>query len=193
MTVRILGISGRIGAGKDTLAAGIGASLALFSPAKFLRVGLADPIKETLILSFDVRRDLAFGSQADKKTEMRPGISIRDGAKILGKAFTTIDPEYYIKYALKVIEVHAWYYPDLLAVIPDVRFPIEAEAIRARNGKTIRLGKVGDPSDTSPSEMALDSARFDYEIQNTELTPKMTLALTLRYLQQEGFIHGPAL
>lgn len=54
-------------------------------------------------------------------------------------------------------------------LIPDVRFPNEAEAVKERGGKVIRIERIGmDTSDNHPSETALDSyERFDYTIHNT--------------------------
>jgi hypothetical protein len=54
-------------------------------------------------------------------------------------------------------------------IITDLRFPNEYEAIKSREGITIRVVKPDNKkvsSDLHPSETALDDAEFDYEIVN---------------------------
>jgi hypothetical protein len=54
-------------------------------------------------------------------------------------------------------------------IITDLRFPNEYEAIKSREGITIRVVRPDDKkvsSDLHPSETALDNHQFDYEIVN---------------------------
>jgi hypothetical protein len=50
--------------------------------------------------------------------------------------------------------------------ITDMRFPNEMDAVKEREGITIRVVRPGTESGTHPSETALDEATFDYEIIN---------------------------
>lgn len=50
--------------------------------------------------------------------------------------------------------------------ITDMRFPNEMDAIREREGITIRVVRPGTETGTHPSETSLDSAEFDYTIIN---------------------------
>lgn len=58
-------------------------------------------------------------------------------------------------------------------IITDMRFPNEMDAVKEREGITIRVvrdyalrGGPEDPKNQHPSETALDDAKFDYEIIN---------------------------
>lgn len=56
-------------------------------------------------------------------------------------------------------------------IITDVRFPNEAEAIKARKGILIKINRPNNTIETSgiqqhPSEIALDDYQFDYTIEN---------------------------
>jgi len=52
-------------------------------------------------------------------------------------------------------------------VVTDVRFPNEAEGIRARGGVVVRLHRPGvGPRNDHPSELALVDYPFDYHIDN---------------------------
>lgn len=56
-------------------------------------------------------------------------------------------------------------------IITDMRFPNELEAVKSREGITIRVnrnrpGIIPSESDFHPSETSLDSATFDYTIEN---------------------------
>lgn len=55
---------------------------------------------------------------------------------------------------------------DIHWVVTDMRFPNEMEAIKEKGGITIRVIRPGTATGTHPSEIALDNAKFDYEIIN---------------------------
>jgi len=60
----------------------------------------------------------------------------------------------------------ASYLKDSNWVVTDVRFPNEAQAIKDRGGITIRVTRPGTATGNHPSEIALDDAKFKYEIIN---------------------------
>lgn len=51
-------------------------------------------------------------------------------------------------------------------IITDMRFPNELEAVKQRNGITIRVNRPGINLLNHPSETSLDNAEFDYTIVN---------------------------
>lgn len=67
-------------------------------------------------------------------------------------------------------------------IISDLRFPNELQAIKDRNGISIRVTRPGTVVGSHPSEIALDNAEFDYEIENSdtieELIVKVKIILT---------------
>lgn len=66
-------------------------------------------------------------------------------------------------------------------IITDMRFPNEMNAITNKGGITIRVTRPGIATETHPSEIALDDAEFDYEIINDgtieDLTKKVRKVL----------------
>ena len=51
-------------------------------------------------------------------------------------------------------------------IITDLRFPNEMEAVKKKGGITIRVNRPGLTKSNHLSETSLDSAEFDYEIDN---------------------------
>ena len=83
-------------------------------------------------------------------------------------------------------ETKIWETPISKWIITDMRFPNEMEAVVARGGITIRVVRPGTSVGTHPSEIALDDAKFDYEIINNgtiaDLIDKVIDILTLEKL-----------
>jgi len=83
-------------------------------------------------------------------------------------------------------ETKIWETPISKWIITDMRFPNEMEAVVARGGITIRVVRPGTSVGTHPSEIALDDAKFDYEIINdgtiADLIDKVIDILTLEKL-----------
>jgi hypothetical protein len=53
-------------------------------------------------------------------------------------------------------------------VVTDCRFPNEAEAVRQRGGKIVRVTRSGvGPANGHPSETSLDDYKFDWELDNS--------------------------
>ena len=71
-------------------------------------------------------------------------------------------------------------------IITDMRFPNEMEAVKERDGITIKVVRPGTATGNHPSEIALDDAKFDYEIINDgtieELVKKVKDILVLKKL-----------
>lgn len=73
-------------------------------------------------------------------------------------------------------------FPESKWIITDLRFPNELEAIKKRDGITIRIQRDGDTNEGHASETALDFAKFDYIVNNNgtleELVEKVREVLT---------------
>lgn len=59
--------------------------------------------------------------------------------------------------------------PDI-ALVPDMRFPNEAEAIQRIGGTTVKLLRRPFPDDNHPSEISLDGYEFDFVFDNRNWT-----------------------
>lgn len=81
------------------------------------------------------------------------------------------------------------YLPGDKLVVADVRFPNEAEAIKARGGKVIKIARPGFEGGTHISETALADYPFDAVVENTgsivELEAKI-VELVKGWLKQEA-------
>lgn len=153
--MRLIGISGRRGAGKDTLAARWQEE----HPPTAI-VGFADCLKDELI-----RRGLAFGrncygTQADK-------VFVR---KLMQDARAEFGYGRGYVVAATVRRVEDWRAKGVAyCLIPDVRYPEEVQAIWAAGGKVVRLTRTPHPEDAHESETALDGFKgYDLTIYGND-------------------------
>jgi hypothetical protein len=131
----------------------------------------ADPLKEMCINLFNLNPKHVYGNNDDKnsltnlswkdipasnKTEGSP--TVREflehfGTKIIRNIYHNAWSEYTIK---KIVKEQS-----SIAVIPDVRFPNEIDAIKSHGGIVIRLTRniYDSPSE---SESALDQSKYDW-------------------------------
>lgn len=131
----------------------------------------ADPLKELCIDLFGLNADHVYGNDDDKNQltniswDLLPNnsnktglISVREfleyfGTKIIRKIKTNAWSEYTLKKILRE--------QSEIAIIPDVRFPNEVEAIKSSGGHIIRLTRNVFDSSSEP-ESALDKNVFDW-------------------------------
>lgn len=179
----IIGLSGKAGSGKTTFAK-------VAEILGFTRLSFADGVKQEVKEFLDAYgipfkdRNL-WGTQADKEEVIRrfsPGLYALPGGKhyYTPKFLATFrellqfwgtdfrrkqDPDYWVK---RLVSQMVW---GEKYVIDDLRFPDEAEAIRERGGKVIRIErpdtfKVSNPNHAS--ETVLDNYDFDLIIENND-------------------------
>jgi hypothetical protein len=133
----IIGITGKAGAGKDTVAN------VLCRTHAFVKISLADPIKDACQEWFGWDNDTLWGpSELRNAIDPRYGKAPREALQKLGTEFgRAFYPNVWIDYALR----QASEYDNIVAayvrgvVIPDVRFQNELEAIHKAGGKVIRV------------------------------------------------------
>lgn len=63
-------------------------------------------------------------------------------------------------------------------IIPDVRFPNEANAIKQAGGKIIKINREGSGAGSHISEQLIDQIPFDYEINNNGSMKEFIAAVT---------------
>ncbi len=185
----IIGISGKIGAGKTTLARALLSHLG--SDPRDKLCSFAGPLKESAVSVFGLRRDLVYGSQDDKLSDTQfftaphrivtpeTPVTYREFLQKWGEWCRAWDVDFWVKQAIAAAR-------DVtrIAVFDDVRFPNEADAIRATGGVVIRLTRAREPLQTHVSETALDKYAFDCIAPNHVMTPEQTLTEVLQWLQQ---------
>lgn len=180
----IIGISGKIGSGKDT-AAKIFQSLyqnledSKMGEPTWMIKKFADKLKERIALTWNIdRRKL---EDQDFKTQIVPslGITWRKLMQLEGEKMREIDIDYWVK--ARMVD----YSPSKNWLITDLRYPNEAEAIKKAGGYLLRLERSwlppikGDDGTTvylkrfplfesqHSSETALDDYKeFDFIVQN---------------------------
>jgi hypothetical protein len=182
----IIGISGKIGSGKDALAQMIIEQDPTFTIHKF-----ADKLKQiaALLTGFPDQ-----WSREGKNTFLEPwSMTVGELQQKLGTEAirSGLHPRAWI------LALFADYYPKLNWVITDVRFPNEALAILGYEGILVRLNgreaiEVRDPNHLS--ETALDGySRFDVVVDNSgpldELRSHIPNILSLVYNKQRNY-HG---
>ena len=154
--IPIIGISGKAGSGKDTCAG-------FLVDRGYVRRGFADPLKDAVRAIFGLTDAQLFGAE---KEVVDPfwGKSPRRIMQLLGTEAVRnqIDDDVWIKSMLRFAESS----PRPI-VVPDVRFPNEANAILATGGVVWRVERPGIRSvSPHPSETALDGFTFSHVIKN---------------------------
>lgn len=172
MNAPLIGLIGKKRVGKDTFAA------TLTERHGYTRVALADPLRDAAreldpimgtfpLLDEGLTRvrewrysDVIDSIGYEKAKDYAP--EIRRTLQKLGQAIRTIDPEFWLRAAMAKVDAI-----DGPVVITDVRFPNEADAIKAAGGYLVRITRdLPDDGDTDISETALDDYREDLWIGN---------------------------
>ena len=142
----VLGITGGIGSGKDTLC----------DQAFAVKIGFADKLKEVChsLTGHD------YHLRETKDMEVLSGVTGRKLLETIGATMRALDENYWIDIALK----EALKYDN--AIIPDTRYPNEVEAIRKLGGKIVRINRPGCQRTGHESDN-WDLLEVDYEIDNS--------------------------
>lgn len=144
--MKIVGISGKRGSGKTTLAE------LLRLNHNWNHLSLANPIKELCRKEFGLTV-----AQTDGAMKEAPIARLRDQTPRsimidIGRAYRAVNPDHWISKLQDKMQ------PNIVNVISDVRFKNEADWIKERGGHIIRLerdnnlspykGDINDPSET---------------------------------------------
>lgn len=175
--MQIVGLSGYARSGKDTAAEGL-------SSLGFIRIAFADKLRDFLyefnpIVEYsDPFQELSFNRHVEQKRVRQvidefgwDGYKETKWADDIRKQLQVLGTECGRKIVSDTIWVDALLdnlpYPDGKYVVTDVRFPNEADGIRARGGKIYRVEREGiGPANNHFSEVALDGYEFDGFIHN---------------------------
>ncbi len=176
--VTVLGLSGWARSGKDTVAD------YLVENHGYTKVSFAQPMKEAMYrlnprITVNEMSNTALRVAVDvygweglkeRSPDIR-GLLQRFGTEVGREMF---GDDFWVDYALSNI-------PDgAKAVIADVRYPNEANAIKALGGKVFRVSRDGvGPANEHASEHALDGYEFDGQIDNNG-----TIEGLLEYVRQ---------
>jgi len=163
----LIGISGQKFHGKDTLAD------LLVLHYHFHKISFADPIKLICKTLFNFNHDQLYGNL---KETIDPiwNITPRSAFQFIGtdlfrnhmnELIPGINQDFWIHCLLRNLN------PELHYVIPDVRFPNEAQAIKDKGGFIIKIIRPSIiSSDTHESETLLHSIPSDFTFINNSTT-----------------------
>lgn len=154
----LIGLSGKSGSGKDTAAS------LLWKAAGYVRQAFASRLKKAVAEIYGFDRYQLHDPMGKNTVDPYWGETPRAILQRFGTEAVRhgMGQETWVKAAMRVLPTRACF--------TDVRFPNEADAIRARGGFLIRLEREGaglqGEAALHPSETVLDDYQFDVVIQN---------------------------
>ena len=166
----IIGISGKIGSGKDTA----GQILQEYTGWEIYK--FADALKDCVCRIIGCTRE-QLEDREFKEISLGPVWGNLTPRTILQKMGTEGGREA-IYDDVWVNATFAGLDPDSdNMIITDMRFLNELEAVKSRGGLTIRINRGEGNTGDHPSETALDDANFDYVIDNNGTIEDLTISI----------------
>ena len=182
----ILGISGKAGAGKDTVSKMIAYTIWYYNYSQRLepfgiehyneqmlqyyniinridwyQTSFADKLKQCLSVILRTSRSNFEDNMFKQSTVEWLGISVRELLQKFGTAIRNeVCDDFWVKACLKDFEDYNNY------LITDVRFKSEAKGIKDLEGIIVRVNREGAGAGNHISEIDLDDYSFDYVINN---------------------------
>jgi hypothetical protein len=159
----IIGLAGRAGVGKDTVAEQL-------RDAGFIRFAFAEPLRQMLVAHLDLHgfNPYWINDRGFKETTLPVfGRSVRQHLQTMGAALRQDDPDYWVRcLALRAGLVDGRQPAGDRIVISDVRYRNEASWIRSRGGRIVRVLRHVDPVADHESERQVDHMAADLTIVN---------------------------
>lgn len=167
--MKVIGIGGQLGSGKDTLSDYLAKRLNErvtfdYSVRHWRRIGFAHAVKKVFMDSFDVSWD--FIEKWKRIPEPPPGFdkNVRQSLQFIGDGFRQIRSNIWIEMGFR---------EDVPKIISDVRYLNEATAIREHGGLNVLVWRAGhENDDPNPSEAQIKptvdwfvKARFDGDVR----------------------------
>jgi dephospho-CoA kinase len=156
----IIGISGKAGSGKDTVAQMLFEKIAGGKIITHFADNLKNIISKLLRVSY---QDLMNPEFKKKTVDLFPQYTYRTLMQAIGTKFREIDKDFWVKLMMETFK----YSDNYTIIIPDVRYKNEAEAIKNKGGVLIRINRDIPEINDHSSETDLDNYKFDYIINNT--------------------------
>jgi hypothetical protein len=159
----------------------------------------ADPLKVIAVSLFGLSENQCFGTDEDKNTPVN--IKWEDMPEITGDRSGFMTAREFLQYfgtdVCRRIKEDVWTSACIdrilssgteLAIVPDVRFPNEVEAIQKAGGKVVRLDRK-PYEDGHSSEIALETySGFDYYIKNHDMNMDETNVKLMEVLKEWGWL-----
>ena len=146
----IIGVSGKATSGKDYVS---NLLITELRDTSIIKLSLADSLKEELAKELDISLDHLYNQNK---------YQYRERLISYGKEERSKNINIWIEKLVEKFNKN----PTEILIIPDIRFPNEAEFIRAHKGLIIRIQRPVELIDDL-SETSLDDYKFDCIIDNT--------------------------
>jgi ABC-type dipeptide/oligopeptide/nickel transport system ATPase subunit len=155
----LIGISGRKGSGKTTLADGFAAQ----NQGDVTRLSFAEPLKEALKHLFMFSDAQLFGCDKER-IDLRWGVSPRWAMQQLATDFLRdqVDQAFFLKHMQLRLQEKL----QNFVLIDDIRFQNEQKFIKKHGGLLVHVEREGRSNDEHSSENGLDMSLVDRFIKN---------------------------
>ena len=197
--MQLIGITGRAGAGKDTICT-IAREFLLIENKRVEIIGCATPLKRICADVFHTALNVPlisfYGTQEEKEKEIEniPGWSGRKILQHIGtEGFRAVHSHIWAAYLLGSATSFFKAGVDVV-LVNDVRFPEEAEAIQSFGGLVVRVYRnlADSTTPTHVSERDLDNIKPDYIIDNHERSLYCLRDLVQGFLWHHKLISSPS-
>lgn len=194
----IIGLTGKKGSGKDTVADMIW-SIEIDGGHIWVSTAYAAYLKALVKRLFDLSDEQIYGTQAEKEAvDERWGKSPRELLQIVGTDIARLcHPDVWVRRTMRYIDESLEVDPQIAGfLITDVRFPNEADAIKARGGVIVNILRPdltvaeGDVTAQHESEQHAATIPYDYQIVNdgTLMDLRQKVATLLAKLAANGLL-----
>ncbi len=186
---RIIGIAGPAGSGKDTFADEIQKQVGL---AETTKLALSATLKEAVKIIYSFTHDQLY---TKKKEKVDPywGVSPRQVLQLIGtEVARTLDADIWLKsFHKRMMEMEYGREHQTLTIIPDVRFPNEADWVRKHGILWHVTGRAGHLDSDHATEVGLPISNCDLIVDNSGSLWHVEYDVRAALLLSWEFIHAP--
>jgi energy-coupling factor transporter ATP-binding protein EcfA2 len=181
MNVKIVGLCGKKGSGKSSIAHFLCGKM----PEVTELVPFAWPLKKMCMNAFGLSLGQVESQEGKDAVHEKSGMTVRQILQHVGTdVFRKIDPDCWVRMwemeVLKISKPHG-----VVIIVPDVRFPNEAAAVREMGG--IVIGLLRKPADDDhESEQSVDECVCDGFINNREMDKRQQNEAVWKRLTMPG-------
>ena len=180
----IIGLSGKMGSGKTTIANFLNDKL-----EGSVILPFAEPLKDVSLKLFGASRTQLDGTQDQKNTVTECGMTARELMQTVGMTMRGIWPHCWVHAWVKEVEAVRAEHGAVPIIVPDVRFANEVGAIIGLDGLVFRLTRNPYPGNHHASETELDRhTGWSGVIDNADMTEDEANRMALELCEHFGVV-----